>query len=206
MNAKVKEFDPIKLKINNSEYTVVRKKSGLGEVNGYTETTVTINGTEVPALKSEVTGYTLVALKDKDGKQNYYIKENDKYTLYKEFTFNKVSIAPLELDKIPNQYKKVSITYNDEKITAYKTKASSKYALIYGMNIETGEKHIYMYDSVEDTLQIYNEEEINTLINQKNTYLKIIIGLGTLSIILFITNIILLVKRKKVKVKKIDVK
>ena len=74
INATVKEFDPIKVKVDGIEYTVVRKKSGLGEVNGYEATTVDINGTEVPALKSKVTGYTLVALKDEKGNQNYYIK------------------------------------------------------------------------------------------------------------------------------------
>lgn len=113
----------------------------------------------------------------------------------------------MELDKedIPNNYKKTNITYNDEKIVAYKIKASSKYALIYGMNVETGEENIYMYDSKEDTLQIYNTEEITKLNEDNILYLKVMFGLGILSIILIITIIVILAKNKK-KSKKVNSK
>ena len=207
IKATVKEYDPIKVKINGKEYTVVRKKSMLSELNGYTDTTVTINDTEVPALKSDVTGYTLVALKDSKGNQNYYVKDKDNYTLYKEYTFSKVVLYPLAWNKsdIPKNYKKTTITFNDEKIDAYKIKISSKYALIYGMNVETGEKHIYMYDSNEDTLQIYNEEELNLVHKQSNLYLKLALGLAILSFVLVIVVITLLVKNKnRVKVKRMN--
>ena len=204
IKATVKEYDPIKVKIKGKEYTVVRKKSMLPELNGYTETTVKINDTEVPALKSDITGYTLVALKDSKGNQNYYVKDKDNYTLYKEYTFGKVVLCPLPWNKsdIPKNYKKMSIAFNDEKIDAYKIKIASKYALIYGMNVETGEKHIYMYDSNEDTLQIYNEEELKLVNKQSNLYLKLALGLAILSFVLVIVIITLLVKNKnKVKVR-----
>ena len=209
INATVKEFDPIKVKVNKKDYTVVRKKSGLGEVNGYEATTVDINGTEVPALKSKVTGYTLVALKDEKGNQNYYIKDKDNYILYKEYTFNKVVLVPLPWNKndIPANYKKYEITYNDSKIDAYKLNKKSKYALIYGMNVETGVENIYMYDSVEDTLQIYNTEETKLLINDKHLYLKLTLGLGVLAFIELVILITVLVKNKKrskVKVKQMN--
>ena len=207
IKATVKEYDPIKVKIKGKEYTVVRKKSMLPELNGYTETTVKINDTEVPALKSDITGYTLVALKDSKGNQNYYVKDKDNYTLYKEYTFGKVVLCPLPWNKsdIPKNYKKMSIAFNDEKIDAYKIKIASKYALIYGMNVETGEKHIYMYDSNEDTLQIYNEEELKLVNKQSNLYLKLALGLAILSFVLVIVIITLLVKNKnRVKVKRMN--
>ena len=211
INATVKEFDPIKVKVDDIEYTVVRKKSVLGEVNGYEATTVDINGTEVPALKSQVTGYTLVALKDEQGNQNYYIKDKDNYILYKEYTFNKVVLVPLPWNKnlIPSNYKKYTITYNDSKIEAYKLNKKSEYALIYGVNAETGVENIYMYDSVEDTLQIYNQEETKSLTNDKHLYLKLTLGLGVLAFIELIVLISVLVstkKRNKVKVKQLSEK
>lgn len=210
INANVKELDPVQIKINGKEYTVVRKKSALGEINGYTETTVDINGNEIPALKSDVTGYTIVALKDEKGTQNYYIKDKDNYILYKEYTFNKVVLCPLPWNKsiIPKGYKKYTITYNDEKIDVYKYKKNSKYALIYGVNVETGVENIYMYDSVEDTIQIYNEEEINTLRKQNSLYLKGLIGVSVLSVILIIMIIVIITKNKKkhsLKVKQMNV-
>ena len=211
INATVKEFDPIKVKVDGVEYTVVRKKSGIGEINGYEATTVDINGTEVPALKSKVTGYTLVALKDEKGNQNYFIKDKDDYILYKEYTFNRVVLAPLPWNKnlIPSNYKKYTITYNDEKLEVYKLNKKSKYALIYGVNVETGVENIYMYDSVEDTLQIYNTEEVKSLTNDKHLYLKLTLGLGVLAFVELIVLISVLVsnkKKNKVKVKQMNQK
>lgn len=203
INASVKEFDPIKVKIGSKNYTVVRKKSGLGEIAGYEPTTIKIGKDEIPALKSKVTKYTLVALKDEKGVQNYYIKDKDNYILYKEYTFNKVVLIPLpfESDLIPKNYVKTQITYNDTKIDAYKLNSKSKYALVYGMNAETGVKNVYMYDSKEDTLQIYNNEIFDKYENESRLYLKILIGISVLSIVLLITLIIVLIKNKKNKVK-----
>ena len=62
LNASVKEYNPIKQKVDGKEYTVVRKKSLLKAPENYTETTTMINGEEVPAFTSDVTKYTLVGL------------------------------------------------------------------------------------------------------------------------------------------------
>lgn len=207
INANVKEFNPIEVDVDGKKLKVVRKKADLTPPTNYTETSVVINEEEVPAFKSDITKYTLVSLKDDKGNQNFYVYEKGKYTLYKEYKFNGITLYPMELDKedIPNNYKKTTITYNDEKIVAYKIKASSKYALIYGMNVETGEENIYMYDSKEDTLQIYNTEEITKLTEDNILYLKVMLGLGILSIVLIITIIVILVKNKK-KSKKVNSK
>lgn len=199
INANVKEYDPIEVKTDNQSYTVVRKKTSLTPPNNYQETTVKINDTEVPAFHSDVTGYTLVALKDSEGNQNFYVYENNKYTLYKEYGFHGITLYPMELKEkdIPLNYKKATISYNDSEIVAYKIKKSSKYALIYGMNVETGIKNIYMYDAKEDTIQIYNDEEIETITEQTNMLIKVSIGLGTLSVVLVGIIIAILIKNKK---------
>lgn len=199
INANVKEYDPIEVKTDNQSYTVVRKKTSLTPPNNYQETTVKINDTEVPAFHSDVTGYTLVALKDSEGNQNFYVYENNKYTLYKEYGFHGITLYPMELKEkdIPLNYKKTTISYNDSEIVAYKIKKSSKYALIYGMNVETGIKNIYMYDAKEDTIQIYNDEEIETITEQTNMLIKVSIGLGTLSVVLVGIIIVILIKNKK---------
>lgn len=205
INANVKEYDPITVKVDGKDYTVIRKKASLQAPNNYQETTVTINDNEVPAFKSDITGYTLVGLKDENGNPGLYVYNNDTYTLYKEYSFNRVILYPIDdASKIPSNYKKDTITFNDQTIIAYKLKKSSKYALIYGMNVETGEEHLYMYDSKEDTLQIYNEEEIKVLKNKNDLYLKIMIGLGSLSIVLIIIIIIMAIKKNKVISKKIE--
>lgn len=188
INANVKEYDPIKVKIDKKEYTVVRKKSQLTAPDNYEQTTVKINEEDIPAFKSKITKYTLVALKDTEGNQELYIYDNGKYTLYKEFGFSKIRLFPMELEssKIPKNYKKTKIKYNDQDIVAYKLNENSKYALIYGMNIETGKTNIYMYDSSEDTLQRYNKEEIKNLNKLLEYYAYIIIGLLCFTFILVI--------------------
>ena len=206
INANVKEYDPIEVKVKDQSYTVVRKKASLTPPNNYQETTIKINDTDVPAFHSDITGYTLVALKDNEGNQNYYIYDNNEYSLYKEYNFHGIILYPEELKEkdIPNNYKKTTISYNDSEIVAYKIKKSSKYALIYGMNVETGIQNIYMYDAKEDTIQIYNQEEIETINEQTNMLMKISIGLGTLSIVLIGIIIGILIKNKKNHKKKIE--
>lgn len=201
INAKVEEYNPIKVKVDNNEYTVVRKKSQLTAPNNYQETTVKINDEDIPAFTSEISGYTLVALKDEAGNQNFYVYDNGKYTLYKEFGFGKLTLYPLEMSKkdIPSGYTKTNIQYNDQDIIAYKLNKNSKYSLIYAMNIETGKKNIYMYDSKENTVQIYNTEEIDKLNEQIELYFYIIIGLSSLSLLLFILCIVFLFKKKNKK-------
>lgn len=192
IKANVKEYDPINIKINKKNYTIVRNIKNINVPQGYEETKIKIEGEEVPAFKNKITGYTLVALKDDKGNQNFYVYKKGKYTLYKEYTFNKVILYPMELDKIPEGYKKTTIIFNDDKIVAYKLNKNSNYALIYGMNIETGKKHIYMYDKEEDTLQIYNDE-ITKKLNKKIEEYKIIIatlsGISTLLLLILIITI-----------------
>lgn len=197
ITANVKEYDPINVKVENSKYTVVRNIKNVTAPNGYEETKIKIKGEEVPAFKNKTTGYTLVLLKDDKGNQNFYIYKDKKYILYKEYTFNKIILYPMELKKVPKGYKKTKITFNDDKIIAYKKNKKSNYALIYGMNVETGKKHIYMYDKEEDTLQIYNDE-LNDVSDEKiEQYKMLIAGLSGLSVLFFLILIIVIMKNHK---------
>lgn len=206
INAKVKEYNPIEVNINDEKYTVVRKKSLITPPENYTETTVTINEEEIPAYYSEITKYTLVSLKDANGNQNFYIYQNGEYHLYKELTFNQMKICLLDIPQIPDGYSKSTIVYNDENLEVYKLNPNSKYAILYGMNVATGEEHYYSYESSENTLQIYHTEEIDLLNEKVEQYVYLIIGLLGLSFIFLIIMLILVFKKgnkpKKEKVKK----
>lgn len=206
INAKVKEYNPIEVKVNGETYTVVRKKASLVAPANYREDTVTISEEEVPAFTSDITSFTLVALKDTKGTIGYYIYNSSKgtYTLYQELSFNKIVLYPIEIDKgdVPKGYKKTTITYNDIKVTAYKLDTTSKFALLYGMNVETGKKDTYIYDSKENTIQRYYDEETNQLRSLNEKYFVIMIILGSVSLILCIAIIVILVKRLKKSKKK----
>ena len=204
INANVKEKDPIKIKIDSDEFNVIRKASDLKSPNSsYKETTVNIENEEVPALNSDITKYTLVGLKDKDGNINLYIyNEKDKsFTLYKELTFKSITIYIIDdTSKIPTDLKKEEIEINKEKVIAYKIK--DEFYLIYGMNIETGETSLYQYDTKENTLQRYINNDTKKEKKSKNYYLYGIIILGIILVITYLVILINLIKKEPNNAKK----
>ena len=92
---------------------------------------------------------------------------------------------------------------NEEEVTAYKLKEASDYALIYGMNTDTGEENLYIYDRVEHTVVRYNDEEANIYKKLANDYFLYLICLviGVSLGILVITIISILRHKKKNKFK-----
>lgn len=189
----VLELSPISVTVEEKEYTVIRKQEMLTCPDGYTQNTVMIGEEEVPSCYSETTKFTLVALKDAEGNISYFIKNNDSYTKYETIEFHKNIIFPTTLPsniEIPKGYKKTSISINGVKVDAYKLNKTSKFAFIYGLNVDTGESNLYMYDALENTISRYNSEGIELLEKNLNQFLMIIFVLGTVSIILLVSLII----------------
>ncbi len=199
INVTVKELNPIKVEVDDDDYTLIKKASLITCPSTYTATTIKIDDNEIPAFTSEITGYTLVGLKDTDGNIALYIydEKEETYTKYIETKFGQVTLFMLDYDKslIPDNYKLYNMTINDEKREVYKLDSDSDYALLYGMNIETGKVNLYSYNLVENTLQIYNTEEVQLLADNITLYKKIIIGLGS-AVLLFFLIIIRLAFRK----------
>lgn len=198
----VEEKDPISTKIGKKEYTVVRNKDILTKPENYEEKIITINGKEVPAFYNEITKFTLVGLKDSKGNIELYIynEKKNEYTLYKELKFNNINFYPLESKKIPKGYKKYIVDMNGYKTNGFKISKNSLYAIVYGMDIETGNEGYYMYDLDNNTLQLYNYEHINVLFEENKLYSYIILaswGMLGLFLIIIIVLCIRNSKRKK---------
>ena len=156
---------------------------------------------EVLAYKNDITKYVLVGLKDSEGNGNYYIynEGDNSYTLYRELHFNKLNIVIKDYNgKIPDKYKKTVIAINEEEVAAYKLKEASDYALIYGMNTDTGEENLYIYDRVEHTILRYNDEEANIYKKLANNYFLYLICLVIgLSLGILVITIISILRHKK---------
>lgn len=194
----VKEYNPVTVKINDKNYIVVRNKKNLTPPDNYEASIIKIGKEEVPVYIGKITKYTLIALKDSKGKQNWYVKDNDNYTLYNEYKFGSTILYVKELAKkdIPANFKKTTITYQKKDIVAYKDDSKSDYALLYGMNVETGKTNIYMYDSKEGTVQIYNKAYFNKVNKENGLYLKITLAVSV-GLVLSIGIIIYLLLKKK---------
>ena len=198
INATVKELSPIEVTINNKKYTIIRKKEQLPKISStYEEATINIDENEVPALKSNITNYTLIGLKDESGNTNLYIynQDNKTYLIYNEITFNKLTVVPIENKSIiiPKKYKQAKITINEKKILAYK--CNNSYPIFVGMNIETGKVNLYSYDKEENTVQIFNGNV--TQQTNEDIYIYIITGLGSFLVFTYVGILIDLIKRAK---------
>ena len=190
----VKEKDPINVKVDKEDLSVVRKSDELKDLvkDYYVETTVKINDEEVPAYKIEALDLTLVALKDDKGNIKFYTYDDGKYSLYQELSGGNLIIHFLDKGKYPANYKKYTVTIDGEKYTVYKLNKKSKYYLVYGENVETGKKGLYLYDSVDKSIQRYYTEEVESLNDELKINSYIIVGLTCLIVLLLIIFLIAL--------------
>lgn len=200
VNVNVKELNPINVKANNKEYTIVRKEEGLEIPEGFEKTTVKIDDQDVLAFKNEKLGYTLVALKDKEDNIKYFIYDNGKYQefIVLEAKGFKIVVLDFPKNKMIKDYKEFEFEANELKYKGYALNKKSKFYLVYGKNYETGKESIYQYDSEEGTLQRYNKDYIsldNSTTNSFKTPFIIATIIASLLAIAYIVTIIVIKKK-----------
>lgn len=203
INANVLEKEPINVKVGKENYTLIRKTGVIEPPEGYNETKVTINDEEIPAYTNEVSGYTLVGLRDSNGNASWYIFDSDElsYTKYLELKSNSIRLVLLKPDNenVPYRYYKSKFDFEGNNIDGYVFNEGSDFRLIYGMNIETGEKAFYLYDLKDKTIQRFYNEQVLIYINLVKKC-KILFLVFTIAImILFISVILALSKNIKFK-------
>ena len=205
ITANVKELDPIKVNINNEEYTVVRKSKLLTSPGtNFKESTTKINDVEVPTLYNENANITLVGLKNKDGniKLYEYDNKNNSYIEYNQYTFKSLSLY-IKDKEIENYKNKEDITINDRKVTMYKLE-NNNYLYFYAINLETGKESIYSFDKDEETVQKYLKSD--TIVKEtikkdskEELYKYIILGLLGFILLTYIILLLVLIFSKKKK-------
>lgn len=198
VNVYRKELDPISVKIDNKEYFIVRKTDAIPQYPTFVATTIMYGEDEIPALYSEITDYTLIAVKDEDGNILTFIYRDGEFTRYNEVKSDALTIFPKELpddDRFSN-LTKVSFDYNGYKLEGYQVSENSNYAIIYAQNIETGDIKFYSLDKKNSTIQEYNEELSESYTERMNIMKYIILGFIALTIILLL--IIIFRKPKRV--------
>lgn len=154
INVNVKELSPIEVKVNDKTYSVVRKSDKLPRVNAtYKASTILIKGESVPCYHSDITDIYLVGLIDEKGKivlYNYDSK-NDKFIEYNEINIGGLYISLIDTNESPKGYTKGLVKIGDKEYNGFLKDGS--YSLLYGINLETGEKNYYSYDASESTIQ-----------------------------------------------------
>ncbi|MBE6151810.1 MAG: cadherin-like beta sandwich domain-containing protein [Firmicutes bacterium] len=209
ITAVVKEYAPINVTLGNRDFTVVRKKEELIKPEYYNDTTIKIGEDYVPGFYNERTGYYLIGLKDVTGSVELYSYNATKktYSSYTSLEFNKMNLIILEVDesKLPKGFEKDSITLNKKVITCYKNYELG-ITLIYGKSIITGEENFYAYENTDLTIQKFNNDAYDKLNEKIQLYSYMIVGLGSLILLILICLIISkIVKKVKLKNKKSEI-
>lgn len=171
LTVNVIDENPIEVNINDQKYTLIKYSAGVTCPSGYDTTTKMIESFEIPACYNQTIKYTLVGLKDSEGKIYLARYKNNNYELYSELSSNTLIIIPLKSTKEIKGYEKMNIMINDQEVNAYKISKDSNFSIIYGLNIATGKKDYYLYDEENKTFTKYDDEYVNKLEELNNYYL-----------------------------------
>lgn len=199
INVNVEDTNPIEVKIGEKTYTMIKNPRSLPNLNMYEDKTIEINGFSIPAFYSETTGFTLVGLKNEVGKVvlAIYNEENNTYILYNELSTNALTLYLTDFPSELKNYTKGTFTINEVEVPVYRLHENSRFIICYGMNIETGKYDYYSYDTEEGTFQVWNQEEIENLNKDVNTYQYMCIAFGVGLVFAFLLILCLLKKKGK---------
>lgn len=201
INVDVKDENPIEVTVGDKKYTVVKIKENLPIASLYNEYSIKINEFDIPAYKNDYTGLVLVGLKNAEGNISLFIYdyENNSYKEYSELKSSQITIYPLKPEENIEGYKKGNVKIQDIDVEGFYLNEDSDFFVIYGVNVETGDKGFYMYDKKMQTLIKYNDELSSLLSEKIKLYTYIIIGFISLSVVMLIIIIVLVCKKSKKK-------
>ena len=125
-------------------------------------------------------GYTLVGLKDEDGKISLYRYHDENYTLYTELNSKSYILVPVDFSK-ELDYIKTTADINGVKRDVYKYSEDSDFVIINAINLEDGKENLYLYDPSsgaailfdESFIQDTNKRRLINLLKNKKLKLKL---------------------------------
>lgn len=207
VNVIVNDSNPIVKKIDNKNYSLIKRKSSLEIPETFEETTVTINETEIPAAYNEKLDITLVGLKDEEGNKYLfkYDAKTDTYFKYISLNSKARTIIFEDSDKEINNFTKKNIKINNQEYNIYENNIDKNYVLLYGIELSTGNKGWYLYNIKEESIQEYMSGVIEKIENNNQTkieeYKKGILIISGVSILLLLILIIEIVSKNSLRKK-----
>lgn len=158
--------DAIKITLNEEELFMWVELKTVKLPDGFKITTVEYNGEDVEMATSESTGLILAYLTDEEGKNGrFFVFNSTNNKLHPYITFNaRNTFTFLWADSsvvIPDGYVEVELTINDHIVQAWQKESGENpdFYLVYALNSE-GEKGLYYFDSVENTLQRFFDKTV----------------------------------------------
>jgi len=189
--ARVDEKDPINIKIEGKDYTIIKKKELINSKSGYEESSVKIKSFDIPSLYNNVTNITLIGVKDSEGNISLvsYDSKTGEYNYYNEFKFDLMNLYIYE--KEDSKYEKIDLRINGVKTIGYKLNGLNDYYLVYATNTITGYDGYYLYDIKENSVQRYTTKLLDNMTDTKDKYFSMVL---VLSCVCFLTMLFLLIE------------
>ena len=198
----VEDQNPINVKVDGTDYTVVKSDTLLTAPTTFTQSSVEIDGFDIPAFVNDAIGYTLVGLKNSEGNISLYRYEDGKYTLYNELSSKSYTLVPTafaeELD-----YLKTTVEINGVTMDAYRYDEDSPLVIINALDLETGKEDFYLYDPASGAAVLFDDSFIKSANQTIEYYTYVIIAFGGALFLMLILIFVLLHSTKK-KQKKIN--
>jgi hypothetical protein len=186
VNINRKELNPIKVTVNGKEMGIVRKKDLLPALEGFVESTVTYEETEIPALYNDVLDLYVIGLKDEEGNVETYTFTNSSLgTRYISVKTGEKIINLLSYEEEIYGFKVEEFTTVD----SFKLKGvaiSNNQCIISGRDVLTGDVNTYLYDKVTNTFIPYDTTLIKEVSERNKTFFLAVIILGVVVFLLFI--------------------
>ena len=207
LTVNVLDQNPIEVVVDGEKLTVVKSKTLLTAPATFTESTVDIEGFQIPAFVNQDINFTLVGLKDDDGNIALYRYLDGTYTLYNEINSKSYLLIPVAFTK-ELDYIKTTTTINNVKIDAYKYSEDSSLVIINAINVETGDTNLYLYDPDSKAAILFDESFIQDTNQTIEYYTYIIIAFGGALLLMLIVIFVLLhsTKKKQKKIKEFILK
>ena len=131
--------NPIEVTLDDAKYTVVKRESSLGKVDGFKKSTITLNKQDIPCLYNKTNNYTLIGLKNTEGDITLYLydSEKDSYTKYEDAKLDQMNIFPLEIEETYKpEEQRTKITIDNVSFDAIKLSAKGLY-IVKARNLDT---------------------------------------------------------------------
>ena len=135
LNIFVPEKAPLKIKVNDKEYSVIRKK--IEDISGYTKDKIKLKDEEIEVLKNDK--YTILYVKDEKGNISKVLKDKENYKMILDFNNTLYAIEG-------------------------KKEIKNNYEYFKAVNLTTSKENNYRFELTEKTLQIEeNKKEIKKI-------------------------------------------
>ncbi len=157
-----KKGDGPAVTVGEKQYRIVNDIPPVEIPQGFEETKINFNGTDVNALKQTNSGQLALYMSDgKEASLFLYSEEDGSFTPLQLVDISEeayIILLPKEKGiDIPKGFEEVTLKFNDIDFPAWQNPSHGDYYLVYALN-SSGEKELYLYENRDQTFQRFNSD------------------------------------------------